>query len=92
MTNTATSTSGTCGAACTVTEPIPQADVATALAFPATANAGTAVSGTVTFRNNGPSTAAGVTYTTTLTAGLANVTFSTLPTGVAATYLSLIHI
>jgi uncharacterized repeat protein (TIGR01451 family) len=65
-----------------------EADLATTLAFPATVNAGATVTGTVSFKNNGPSTASGVTYTTTLSTGLAGVTFSTLPTGVTAAYNS----
>lgn len=62
------------------------ADVTTSLAFPATADAGTAVTGTVVFRNTGPSTASGMTYTLTLSSGLTGVSFSNLPVGATATY------
>jgi uncharacterized repeat protein (TIGR01451 family) len=67
---------------------VPIADVTTSLVFPTTVNAGQPVNGTITFRNDGPSTAAGVTYTLTLTTGLSGVTFGNLPTGATATYNS----
>jgi uncharacterized repeat protein (TIGR01451 family) len=62
------------------------ADVATTLSFPASVNAGETVRGTVLFRNAGPSTASGLTYTLTLTRGLSNVVVGNLPTGAAASY------
>lgn len=62
------------------------ADVRTLLAFPATADAGTPVSGSVQFVNTGPSVAAGMTYTLTLSPGLSGVTFGNLPAGATATY------
>ena len=62
------------------------ADVTTSLAFPATANAGAPVSGTVVFTNMGPSTASGTTFTLTLSTGLTGVSFSNLPGGATATY------
>ena len=64
------------------------ADVTTSLTFPATVNAGFTVNGTVTFKNNGPSVASGMTYSLTLTAGLTGVTFGNLPAGATATYNS----
>lgn len=64
------------------------ADVTTSLAFPATANAGAPVSGTVIFTNTGPSTASGMTYTLTLATGLTGVSFGNLPGGATATYNS----
>jgi uncharacterized repeat protein (TIGR01451 family) len=67
----------------------PVADVATALAFPATVNAGQTVAGTLTFTNNGPSTASGLTYTLTLPANLATApTVTALPTGATSTYVA----
>ena len=57
-----------------------QADLASAVSFPASVNAGQAVSGSVTYTNNGPSTASGVSFGLTLSASL------------PATPLSLIHI
>jgi uncharacterized repeat protein (TIGR01451 family) len=67
---------------------MPIADVRTTVSVPATANAGSTVNGTVTFSNNGPSTAAGVTYSFTITPGLGTVSFPTLPSGVTASYNS----
>jgi uncharacterized repeat protein (TIGR01451 family) len=64
------------------------ADVTTSLAFPANADAGTPVSGTVLFSNAGPSTASGMTYTLTLSTGLTGVSFTNLPAGATATYAS----
>jgi uncharacterized repeat protein (TIGR01451 family) len=65
----------------------PIADVAAAAAFPASVNAGQPVSGTVTFTNNGPSTAAGTAFTMTLTANLATApTLSGLPLGATYSY------
>lgn len=61
-------------------------DVTTAVTLPATANAGTVVNGTVLFRNAGPSAAAGMTYTITMTTGLTGVSFGNLPGGAAASY------
>jgi uncharacterized repeat protein (TIGR01451 family) len=67
----------------------PVADVATALAFPASVNAGQAVNGTLTFTNNGPSTAGGLTYTLTLPPNLATApTITALPTGATSTYVA----
>jgi len=74
-------------ASATVTGPL-VADVTTTVAFPPSADAGTPVSGTVVFRNTGPSTASGVTYTLTLNTGLTGVSFSNLPAGATATYNS----
>jgi len=54
--------------------------------MPATATAGSSVNGSVTFSNAGPSTAAGVTYTLTLSPGLGAVVFPSLPPGVTASY------
>ncbi len=62
------------------------ADVTTVLDFPATADAGTTVDGTVVFTNVGPSTASGVTYGLELTPGLTGVTFGNLPAGAGASY------
>ncbi len=63
------------------------ADVTTALnGFPALAPPGTMISGTVLFRNGGPSVASGVTYTLTLSPGLTGVVFGNLPAGVTALY------
>ncbi len=64
----------------------PIADVTTTVTVPANANAGSVVNGTATYSNNGPSTAAGTTYTFTMTAGLGTVNFPTLPSGVTASY------
>jgi uncharacterized repeat protein (TIGR01451 family) len=67
---------------------VPIADVTTSLAFPVSVNAGQSVSGTVTFRNDGPSTAAGVTYSLTLTPNLTGVTLGNLPSGVTTAYVA----
>ncbi|MCU0633560.1 MAG: hypothetical protein MUE41_01700 [Gemmatimonadaceae bacterium] len=64
----------------------PIADVTTALSFPASVDAGQPVSGTITFRNDGPSPAQGVTYTLTLVPGLTGVTIGNLPAGASASY------
>lgn len=72
-------------ASATVTGPL-VADVTTTLAFPATVDAGQSVTGTVTFRNVGPSTASAVSYALTLAPGLANVSFANLPAGASASY------
>ena len=64
------------------------ADVTTSMAFPSSVNAGQPVSGTITYRNNGPSTASATTFTLTLTPGLTGVTLGNLPGGAAATYNS----
>jgi hypothetical protein len=47
---------------------VPAADLASTVTFPASVNAGQPVSGTVTYTNNGPSTASGVTFGLTLSA------------------------
>ncbi|MCU0649235.1 MAG: hypothetical protein MUF00_14650, partial [Gemmatimonadaceae bacterium] len=62
------------------------ADVTTSLTFPTTVNAGDPVSGTILFRNTGPSTGSGMTYGLTLTPGLTGVVFGNLPAGATATY------
>ena len=64
----------------------PLADVTTSASFPPTALGGSAVNGSVTFANNGPSTATGVTYTLSLSTGLTNVVIGGLPAGAIATY------
>ncbi len=65
----------------------PEADLGTALTFPASVNAGATVTGTVLYTNNGPSTAAAVAYTLTLPANLAPApVLSGLPTGAAYAY------
>ena len=64
----------------------PVADVTTTVSVPASAKAGSTVTGTVTFSNNGPSTAAGVATTFNITPGLGTVSFPTLPPGVTASY------
>ncbi len=51
----------------------PIADVTTTLTAPSSANAGSTVNVPITFTNNGPSTAAGVTYSATLPSGLSGV-------------------
>jgi hypothetical protein len=51
----------------------PVADVTTTVSAPASANAGSTVNVPITFSNNGPSTAAGVTYSATLPTGLSGV-------------------
>jgi uncharacterized repeat protein (TIGR01451 family) len=64
-----------------------EADLATTLHFPSTVNAGLPVSGTIQFSNNGPSVAAGVSYSVTLSANLATPpTLSGLPTGATYSY------
>jgi uncharacterized repeat protein (TIGR01451 family) len=64
------------------------ADVSTALNFPASVNAGLPVTGTVLYTNNGPSTAAGVTYTLSVAANLAVApTLSGLPAGATYAYV-----
>ncbi|MEZ4417320.1 MAG: SdrD B-like domain-containing protein [Gemmatimonadota bacterium] len=62
------------------------ADVTTVVTLSGSGNAGTTVTGTVLFTNNGPFTAAAVTYTLTLAANLSGVSFSNLPGGAAAVY------
>ncbi len=62
------------------------ADVTTAITFPATVDAATTANGTVTFRNAGPSTASGMTYTLVLTPNLQNVVIGNLPAGASAVY------
>jgi uncharacterized repeat protein (TIGR01451 family) len=62
------------------------ADVTTSITLPATINAGSIVNGTVLFRNTGPSQAAGMTYSITMTTGLTNVSFGNLPATATATY------
>ena len=62
------------------------ADVTTSLAFPASVDAGELVSGTVLYRNIGPSVASGVTFGLTLSPGLTDVAFDNLPPGATATY------
>src|SRR5208282_4303944 len=64
-----------------------EADAATTVSFPASVNAGQTVSGTVTFTNNGPSTAAGTTFSLTVPANLAVApTLTGLPNGVTYSY------
>jgi uncharacterized repeat protein (TIGR01451 family) len=71
-------------AATTVT---PTADAATTLAFPANANAGQKVNGTVVFANLGLGAASGASFVITLPANLAAPpTLSGLPPGVAYSY------
>ena len=71
-----------------VTTVTPGADVATALSFPASVNAGQPVTGTLLFTNSGPSSAAGVTYTLSVAANLAAApTLSGLPAGATYTYI-----
>jgi large repetitive protein len=63
------------------------ADLGAKVTFPATANAGQPVSGSVTLTNAGPSSAAGVHYTITVPANLAvPPTFTGLPSGVTTSY------
>src|SRR5204863_235504 len=64
----------------------PLADVTASVSVPPSAVAGTTVTGSVTYSNSGPSTAAGVTYTLGLPPGLTNVVISGLPGGAVATY------
>ncbi len=61
-------------------------DVTTTVNFPAFVNAGETVSGTIVYRNNGPSIAEDVTYTLQLALELTNVVFGNLPTGATADY------
>ena len=61
-------------------------DVTTSVSAPNTAAAGSTVQGTFSFGNNGNSSALGVTYSMTMTAGLGTVTFTNLPGGVTASY------
>jgi len=64
------------------------ADLATSLSFPAKVNAGQPVSGTVSFTNNGPSTASGITYTLSVAANLAVApTLTGLPVGASYAYV-----
>ncbi len=70
----------------TPTNGVPVADVTTSLSFPATADAGTVVSGTIRYSNLGPSPAADVQYTLQLTPGLTGVVFGNLPAGATAVY------
>ena len=65
------------------------ATVTSTAAFPATVNAGHPVSGTLTFANQGPSTAAGLTYALMLPAHLAVApTLSGLPAGATYSYVA----
>jgi uncharacterized repeat protein (TIGR01451 family) len=65
------------------------ADLASAVTFPASVNAGQTVSGTVRYTNNGPSTASGVTFGLTLSANLpAAPTLTGLPAGATYSYNS----
>jgi uncharacterized repeat protein (TIGR01451 family) len=67
---------------------VAEANVATAVSFPASVNAGQSVSGTVTYTDNGPSSASGVTYGLTLTSGLSAPTLTGLPAGATYSYNS----
>ncbi|MEI2770081.1 MAG: hypothetical protein V9G98_04870 [Candidatus Competibacter sp.] len=71
----------------TVSTGIGQTDVLTTVSVPATAAAGSTVSGTFTFGNNGAGAAAGVTYTATVDSGTCpqSFQFTSLPTNVTAT-------
>src|SRR5208282_4202769 len=65
----------------------PEADAATTASFPASVNAGETVSGTVTFTNKGPTSAAGTTFSLTVPANLAVApTLTGLPNGVTYSY------
>jgi uncharacterized repeat protein (TIGR01451 family) len=65
----------------------PAADVASHVTFPANANVGQPVSGTVSFVNNGSITATGVTYGLNVPANLSSPpTLSGLPPGATYTY------
>jgi uncharacterized repeat protein (TIGR01451 family) len=67
----------------------PLADVAAALSFPSTVNAGQPVAGTVIFSNLGPSSSAGTTYNLSVPANLAvPPKLSGLPAGVTYAYVS----
>ena len=64
------------------------ADLAAALSFPATVNAGQTVAGTVLYTNNGPSTASGTAYTLNVAANLATApTVTGLPAGATSAYV-----
>jgi uncharacterized repeat protein (TIGR01451 family) len=66
-----------------------EADLATTLSFPASVNAGAAVTGSVLYANNGPSAASGVAYTLALPANLAVApTLSGLPSGATYGYVA----
>jgi uncharacterized repeat protein (TIGR01451 family) len=67
---------------------VAEADLASAVSFPASVNAGQAVSGTVTYTNNGPSSASGVTFGLTLSANLSAPTVTGLPAGATYSYNS----
>jgi len=60
----------------------------TAVSVPAMANAGATVNVSISYSNNGPSTADNVSYMLTLAASLSGVSFSGLPMGAMATYNS----
>lgn len=62
------------------------ADVTTAVTLPGSVAAGQPVAGTVSFSNLGPYTAQSVTYSFTMSTGLAGVTFGNLPSGATASY------
>jgi uncharacterized repeat protein (TIGR01451 family) len=66
--------------------PVPVADVTTTVTMPVNADAGSTVTGAVTYSNNGPSTAAGVGYTLQLTPGTAGVAITGLPGGASFSY------
>ena len=85
----ASDNNGTAPNATVTTTVLPVADVTTTVVpSQAVAVAGQPISFAVAYTNNGPSTAAGLAQTLQLTAGLGtvNVTFSSLPSGVTATY------
>ena len=64
------------------------ADLATKLTFPAHANAGQPIAGTVLFTNNGPSNASGTTFTLSVAANLAvPPTLAGLPAGASYAYV-----
>lgn len=64
----------------------PLADVETIITLSGSGNAGTTVTATLLYRNNGPSEALGVVYELTMTSNLSNVQFSNLPSGASASY------
>ncbi|MGB9149365.1 MAG: hypothetical protein WCB36_03880, partial [Burkholderiales bacterium] len=64
------------------------ADVTATVTAPASATAGATTSASFSYSNGGPSSAAGVTYTASLPAGLTGVSFPTVPAGVTASYNS----
>ena len=67
----------------------PLADLATALNFPSTVNAGQPVAGTLLFSNVGPSSSAGTTYNLSVPANLAAPPkLSGLPVGVTYAYVA----